>query len=264
MCAAQLLFSSCEEVIDIDVEDIDQKIVIDGAITDANDGSRVVVSLTENVFSGSSNTKLSGANIIVEDDIGNSETLRETERGKYSFTAMRGEFGKTYKLKVDHNGNEYTGISTLNEPMKIDSIRFVQKYTYVIWGIEYSSYFPKVYLKNREGVDEYCIIKINDSSNKINRTTIVYQDKYAGDNQIVLEINNTGYQKDETINIELLTIDKAAYEYFFQLNDLSEDSGIDVPDMLRINTYNPKTNLSNGALGYFYAYSYKKYSVVVQ
>jgi len=264
LCAVQFIFSSCEELIDIDIEDIEQKIVIDGAITDASGASRVLLSLTENVFRGGGNIKLSNAKVIVEDGAGNSETLRESESGKYTFSSIRGEYGKTYTLKVEYKGKQYMGVSTLNSPMEIDSIRFVQKYTYVIWGYEYSSYFPKIHLKNRKGVDEYCLIKINDASNKFNRTTIVYRDKYAQDSPIVLEIDDSGYQKNETINIELLTIDKAAYEYFFQLNDLSEEDGIEIPDIFQMNTYNPKSNLSNGALGYFYAYSYKKYTAVVK
>ena len=67
-----------------------------------------------------------------------------------------------------------------------------------------------------------------------------------------------------TLPVRILTLDKAAYEYFFLLNELSNNNGLDIPDILNVNTYNPKSNLSNGALGYFYAYSYKKYTAVAR
>ncbi len=258
------VLTACEDVIDVDVDDFEQRIVIDGSISDNAAGSRILISYTENAFKVSGSAKIYDANVIVTDDAGNSEVLNEAEPGKYLFTSMYGEPGRKYSIKVECNGKEYNGISTLNQPMEIDSIRFAAETSFTIWNIPFSYYKTKIYLENKKGIDEYCIIKINDSSNKINKTTIVYQDKYAGDNPILLIDDNAQLKKNETINIELLTLDKSSYEYFFQLNELSEETGLDIPDILNVNTYNPNSNLSNGALGYFYAYSYKKYTAVVR
>ena len=174
---------------------------------------------------------------------------------------MNAQQGRTYNIKVVYGGKEYTGVSTLSSPMQIDSIKFVQTDSYSIWFWAFSSYTTRLYLKNRPGIDEYCVIKISDGDNS---STIVYQDKFAHDEPIVLEETNTTFQYNETVTVELLTIDKNAYEYFFRLNELSDEDGLDIPEILNINTYNPKSNLSNGALGYFYAYSYKKYTATVK
>lgn len=260
----QFVLAACEDVIDVDVDNFEQRIVIDGAISDNTAGSRILISFTENAFRVSGSTKIYDANVTVTNDAGNSEILNEAEPGKYLFTSMYGEPGRKYSIKVECNGKEYNGVSTLNRPMEIDSIRFAAETSFTIWNIPFSYYKTKIYLENKKGIDEYCIIKINDSSNKINKATIVYQDKYAGDNPILLIDDNAQLEKNETINIELLTLDKSSYEYFFQLNELSEETGLDIPDILNVNTYNPNSNLSNGALGYFYAYSYKKYTAVVR
>ena len=250
--AALIVLNGCEEPIDVDISDIEPTIVIDGAITDNPGGSRVLLNLTANI---------SGATVIVDDNDGNSESLIEAAPGKYVFTSLHGQPGKTYNIKVEYNGKKYTGSSTLNQSMQIDSIRFEQVYSYSLWFFPVASYRTILYLKNKPGIDEYCMIKISDG---INTSRIVYQDKYADDKPTVLQDNYNLFDKNETVTVELLTIDKAAYEYFFRLNEMSDESGLDIPDILNTNTYNPKSNLSNGALGYFYAYSYKKYTVTVK
>ena len=70
------------------------------------------------------------------------------------------------------------------------------------------------------------------------------------------------FEKNDTMKVELLSIDKAAYDYFSTLADvlLSEDTGpvfSSIPD-------NPLTNISNGALGYFAAYSVRTQTVVFE
>ena len=119
LLAALVVLTACEEVIDIDTDYIEQKIVIDGAITDSPVGSRVLISRTVNAFKSGGEQKVSGATVIVSDDTGNSESLIESSSGKYSFSSMRAQQGRTYNLKVLYDGKEYTGVSTLNPPMLI-------------------------------------------------------------------------------------------------------------------------------------------------
>jgi hypothetical protein len=257
-------FQSCEEVIDIDVENPEQKIVIDAAFTDTPNESRVLLSKTENVFISGSNTKVLRAEVYLSDDTGNTEQLVESQQGRFVSSSIEKIWGRTYTLKVRYDGLEYSGTSKLNEPMKIDTVKFEKTTSNSIWGILYGSYKMKIYITNKLGVNEYCIIKIKDSQGKKVKSTILYQDKYADGKQTIIENNNTKFQIGETVIVEILTVDKAAYEYFYQLNELSDEAGLDLPEIINSKTYNPKSNLSNGALGCFYAYSSKKYSVTVK
>ena len=209
------VLTACEEVIDIDTDNIDQKIVIDGAITDKSDGSRVLISLSTNAFKSGGEQKVSGATVIVSDDTGDSESLIESSSGKYTFNSMHAQQGRTYNIKVNYDGKEYAGVSTFSPPMQIDSIKFIQtsSYSSSTWFWTFISYTTTLYLKNRPGIDEYCIIKIGDGNNS---STIVYQDKFAHDKPIVLEETNTTFQYNAIVTVELLTIDKNAYEYLKQ------------------------------------------------
>ena len=63
----------------------------------------------------------------------------------------------------------------------------------------------------------------------------------------------------DTVRVDLLSIDKASYDCFNTLNDiLTSDRS---PTSLA--PANPNTNLTNGALGYFAAYSISSKMVVL-
>ncbi len=257
-------FISCEEVIDINVENPEQKIVIDAAITDTPNEGRVLLSKTENVFIPGGSTKVLRAEVFLSDNNGNSEQLVESQQGRFVSSSIQKVWGRTYTLKVKYDGVEYSGTSKLNEPMKIDTVKFEKTTSNTIWGILYSNYKMKIYITNKPGVNEYCIIKIKDSQGKKVMSTILYQDKYSDGKQTIIENNKAQFQKGETVNVEIMTVDKSAYEYFYELNQLSDEVGLDLPEIINSKTYNPKSNISNGALGCFYAYSSKKYSVTVK
>jgi len=67
-------------------------------------------------------------------------------------------------------------------------------------------------------------------------------------------------QLGDTITLELLSIDKASYDYFSTLKDiLTSDRS---PTSL--SPANPNTNLSNGSLGYFSAFAMDTKKIVIQ
>lgn len=262
--AVQIIFSSCEEVIEININDIQQNLVVDGAITDKPGTSKVLIGMSESVFKSESNIKISGAIVSIRDQEGNSDNLVESEKGKYTLHSLKPEIGKTYTLTVVHNGKEYHGVSTLNAPMIIDSVKFNRVYEYSTWGISFYKYKIRIYIANKPDVDEYCLIKLKDAGGKYRGAVIVYQDKFANNNQIILEETISEFQKGEKIIIELFSIDKNSYDYFYQLNELSANSGVELPDILNYKDYNPKSNLSGGALGCFYTYSLSSLSTTVK
>ncbi len=64
----------------------------------------------------------------------------------------------------------------------------------------------------------------------------------------------------DTITVELLSIDKATYDYFNTLSDiLTSDRAA-----TSLSPANPITNLSNGPLGYFVAYTVDTKSIVMK
>jgi hypothetical protein len=67
------------------------------------------------------------------------------------------------------------------------------------------------------------------------------------------------FSTGDTVWVDLLSIDKASYDYFNTLNNiLTSDRS---PTSLA--PANPNTNLTNGALGYFAAYSISSRMIIL-
>ena len=87
-------------------------------------------------------------------------------------------------------------------------------------------------------------------------------DWYDGGDNVDYDFSNYLFEKNDTMKVELLSIDKAVYDYFSTLNAvlLSVNTGplfSSIPD-------NPLTNFTGGALGYFGAYSVRSRTVVFE
>jgi hypothetical protein len=90
----------------------------------------------------------------------------------------------------------------------------------------------------------------------------IYSDKYSDGKGVVLE-SPEFKPTSNTLVVELLSIDKATYEYFYSLRVML-GNGISIPDFLRTTDYNPKSNLTNNALGYFSAQAQSRYIVNIK
>ena len=78
---------------------------------------------------------------------------------------------------------------------------------------------------------------------------------------IALDREHTGIHRGDHVRVELYTFNKTTYEYFSNLHvDTDEDDfDTDLPDIIPSGRSNPKTNLSNGALGHFSAMAVRTY-----
>jgi hypothetical protein len=245
---------SCEEVIELDLSDIENQIVIEGTVSNMSSGSEVRVSFATSAFKKSQPRPTSGAVVTLSDDVGNSEILRESQSGIYVSSRITGVPHRTYTLRVELDRRVYSGVSTMPLPMTFDSIHCTAPYG--------NPQFPnplalKYYITNTPGVDEYCLIKAYHP-NDTNVFWTVYSDEYSDGKQVALK-GPTFYSASTNIMVDLISIDKATYEYFYSLRQLIGDDDVEVPDLLSINEYNPKSNLTNNALGYFSAQARRSY-----
>lgn len=251
--SVSVLFLSCEEVINLDLSGVENQIVIEGTISEVYSASRVKLSFAESAFKKSQPRTATGAVVTIRDDLGNSETLNEIQPGIYALTGILGAPGRTYMLTVEFGGQRYSAVSTMPDPMTFDSIQSIPLY--------YDPQFLnpvalKYYLSNQPGVEEYCLIKAYQPDDNTVYWTI-YSDKYSDGEQVVLD-GPTFFSASSTIVVDLIAVDKATYDYFYTLRQITGDD-IEVPDLLAINEYNPKSNLTNNALGYFSAQAQRTY-----
>jgi len=156
--AIVLGISSCTKEVKIDIPDYEQKLVIDGRI-ETGQPPLVLISKTQNIYaetslenflnsfqSGAIVTVSDGTNTVVLDEICSDNLppgteaiaaelfgIPEEELANYHLcayttfnTAIWGEVGKTYSLKVEFEGKTYTSSTTIEQPTALDSVYWKQ------------------------------------------------------------------------------------------------------------------------------------------
>ena len=263
----QVIVSSCsQEVITIDLKDTEPKIVIEGILTDQGEPCTVKISKSGDFYKPSTFPPVNGATVTLLDSEGGRETLLEHDAGLYRGSSILGVEGRTYTLTVEAEGKTYEAVSTLMQAVEIDSLTY------------YFEDDPDVYKEDYEDVEEGYVFSCNFTYPKTEgrffriKLTLndesfpdlfLAQDWYEeGDN---VEYDFSGMyvlEKNDSMKVELLSIDKATYDYYSTLSDalLSEENVVAfsrIPD-------NPTSNFTNGALGYFAAYSVRSQTVVFE
>lgn len=252
------LFSSCEKIIDIDLNTQDPQIVIEGNITNQPGPYSVTLTQTVNFDESNNFPGVSGALVIISDNSGNSETLTESFSGVYSTSEMQGTIGRNYTIKVTTNGKEYTATSNMPAPVSIDTLTVVTENTPK--GNDKTIY---VNFTDPAGIANYYrFIKI---INGITLTTIFVEDDLLQDgntiNQPLLARgqDETSIKTGDTVTVRLQSIDKKVYDYFRTLLQLSGGGMINQSS----SPANPLTNFNNEALGCFNANAVTSKTIII-
>src|SRR3989337_2566393 len=117
-----ITFSSCEKVVDIKLNDSPTQLVIEGSVTNKTSPYTVRVSKTLNYSESNNFPPVTGAIVIINDNLGSRETLAETSPGIYQTSVITGVVGRTYTLKVNVEGKQYEASSTMPGPVAIDTL----------------------------------------------------------------------------------------------------------------------------------------------
>jgi hypothetical protein len=254
-----LSFPGCQKVIDIDLNDASPRIVIEGVINDRRGPYRVAISKSGSYFDEPVVPTVTGANVMITDNTGIADTLKEVAPGIYLTSRTRGVSGRTYTLKVVSDNIEYTGTSTMFSRVNIDSLSLERSddQHFDFGGNQENDINMEIHCFFSDPVEKnYYRIKVfkNDSINT--RNYRLYDDQYS--NGRVTELRVARAEAGASYRIELMSLDKQTYGYYRTLEDL-----------LYINPFfgstpaNPNNNLSNDALGYFAAYAVSARSIEI-
>ena len=259
---AATLFSACQKVVDINLNASDPRLIIKGSLS--NQPKSCIVSLSKSVNFDESNTfpAVSGAMVTISDNAGNTTTLSETNPGRYADSLLQGVPGRVYTLSVTSGGKTYQAVSTMSEPVAIDSI--VQDSIpggSFGFGSFTTMIFVDVKYHDPPGLNNfYRFVEIvnHEPTNAI----MVSSDELSDGADLLMRLIrfDTTLVKGDSVTVELRSIDKPVFDYLNQLNDnIGGGFGSSSATLA-----NPVSNLSNGALGYFSAYAVKAKSLVIQ
>ncbi len=245
------LFISCEKEIDIDLNDADQKIVIVGTVTNLDEPAQVRITKSVpfdqlNVFPAVTNgqveiTRVNGSEISIF-------SLVEVEPGVYRSSEPIGQQGATFRLRIAAEGEVYEAQSTMPGEVEVVDFYFEEFLP--------GSLNPGVDFVDVAGVSNF--YKANLLINGEVRPEIFITDDLFTDGQI----NNAlfggpdlEFNAGDLVEIQIDQIDQANYNYWFTMSqNVNEATAAPA---------NPESNISNGALGYFSAFSRTTVSGIV-
>ena len=242
-----MAFTACEKVLDIDLKDAEPRQIIEANLSDQVGPNKVIISRSVNFNAPNTFPMVSGAQVTISDNAGNSEDLVETEPGVYETITFKGEPGRTYVLKITLDGVEYSAISTMPQPvaiqrMKVEPFQFDP--TFRIASIEY---------QDPAGIKNFyrIVYSVNDTLS----TQISIASDEFNDGKLVDEFLDRDVDTGDSIHVKLLTIDENVFRFRREQNQLGNSQAA--------SPANPRSTFTNGALGYFSAHAESSASIVV-
>ena len=251
------VITSCQKVIDVDLNETDPKFVIEGNYTAEDSTVRVKLTYTSNYFDESTPTEVNNATVVIKDHLGIEQTIPSIGEGMYELTNYIPNFETSYTLTVNHGGITYTAVSTMHTLVQMEDITY--EYYPGFFGLD-PGYVCDLNFYDPAGVENYYIIALSLNGVPDTKLTslFLHDDAFSDGNLIqrplfLEEFNQVG----DTVGMELRSIDKVTYQYFYEILSIAGGQTSAAPS-------NPANNWDNDALGYFTAYSNSRKEVVIE
>ncbi len=249
----------CERVIDVDLNNVEPRIVIEGALYSDLLPNQIQLSYTSDFFSPTETVAIRGGSVQIVDESGNKTILTEQENGLYSNERCIGINNTKYQLQVEVEGVSYEAESFMPTLVAIDSL--------TIELVPFS----------RDGkASSYVVCHFSDPVDEKNyylfRTIIngEYQQSFLGilfTNDNLINGLSTQYpiqgfeiEENDEVIIQLISLDKKTYTYFVALKDIITEAGGGSPAA----PANPDSQFTNQALGYFLAGAIDCDTIIIQ
>jgi hypothetical protein len=257
------LMASCTERIDVELDDTFTRLVVYGILTTDTTTHIVELSETTSYYYSQEPPAVTNAIVEISDDLGLNVRLEEVSPGRY---ATPGDFcavvGRTYTLRVsleeEINGSrEFTATSKVPGINAVDSVALRYQPD---WG-EDGFYEVQCWYQDPPERNYYMfnIFKngrlVTDTiSDRFVTDDLFYNGSYT--NGIGVGFLNQTYEDErvypgDTITFQGCSLPEEYYEFVFTLQ---QQTGFQTP-LFSGPPANIASNISNGALGFFAAYS---------
>ncbi len=273
--AIGLILISCDEVINLDIDDSEEQVVIEGLITNS-DLNFIKVSRSRAFYASGPAEGIEDATVVVTDQNGtefvfshNPDNVEGFEGVYLAPPGFTGVIDHTYSMSVIAEGVEYNAQEKLLPVTSIDSLTV--EYAdldpgdeeFEDFGVEEGELFEVIFFAQepQDRVDHY-LFKFyrNDSLVKDFPEDIYFsEDEFLGEEIDDLPIASY-YLENDTVRVEMYSITREAFVFYADLfNLINGDGGMFSPPPA-----NPRNNLSNGALGYFQVSAIDTETIIVK
>jgi len=276
LLSISLVLSSCQEVVNVDLEEGPERLVVEGGIEKAKHFSsgyqRIRLSTTAAYFSNGGTPPASGAMVRVLDEKGNVFTFNESEQypGLYETDQLIASLNQVYTLEIEFRGDTYRAQEKLQPVAPIDSI-----YQYFVEESLFDEEGIRVRIDFTDPGDEenyYLWQQFQDGETFIDpnpgtKWSIIASDEFYNGTRVIGREPNEEmiYEPGQKALIRQMAITRQAYDYLFLLFDQSGSGGpfSTPPVTIRGNVQNI-TNPDRYALGYFLAAEVDEAELVIR
>ena len=274
-------FSSCEDVIDLELDNGKNQLVVDGFLNSDTSIQTIRLTSSASYFSNvatpaenGANVRLKGPNNVVYNFISDGE-------GNYQYNPMSmgaiDSIGFEYKLEIDFKGNTYTSKSLLNPVPPIDSMPY--DYEPEGFGTE-EGYYAQFYARDLPGRKDYYWIKPfrNDTAVYKDPTFIILSEDaaFGGDAadglifilpfRSIITNEELPFDSLDVARVELHSINYETFEFLDQIVNTSGNDGLFAvpPSNIRSNIFDAAGNSQDEVLGLFSLSSISKFEILIQ
>lgn len=248
--------SSCTEKVDIPLDQNASTIVIEGALSNAMTNHTVKISSTQAYFDDSQAHMIEGALVSVKDS-SSTYYFTETQPGIYFLGYLRTSPGQEYVLNVELGNQVYTASTIMPRTPGIDSISFEAD------GSDHGWVFVKLHTQENPLPGDYYFWGVykdyvyqSDNITKLHYLSdILINGSYIDG----LKVQTVEANPGSRVSLQMASIPKDYYNYSIAiLKETVYTTGPFKPAPASL-----KGNISNGALGFFYAYNEDLYTAIV-
>jgi hypothetical protein len=254
-----IIFWSCDEPVRLDVTQGESRIVIEGQVTNLSGQQYVKVSQSNGFYDTGKSPRITDAVVVVSDDAGNEFPFIHNP-GNYADSAgyylpqheFTGEVGNTYFLTVTIGDQVYEAQDKLFRVTTIDSLAYqIDEDEREDPEDEGKFYEVLIYAKEPQDTEDYYLFKFyrNDSL-KLDFDTDIYfsDDETLGEN--IDGVSSPIYfAPGDQARCEIFSLSRTAFVFYSDLQSLLNNDG----GLFSQPPANTRTNLTNGALGFFQA-----------
>ncbi len=256
VASAVLLLSSCEKVIDVELNEADRVYVIDGQIANFEDLTYIKVSRSDDFYETEDFETVSGASVVVTDEFGTATTFTEVEPGTYKPSGFMPASYTNYDLSVTIDGEEITASTFMPGNTEIDSIPYVN-------GAFFGSEGYSAFLYWTDEASERNYYKYNnwvkspgDEAFTPDPSISITEDALFNGIPTGIPLFTRSFDLGDTVIVDLMEIDEPNFKYWYALSQVTSGQTA-APG-------NPVSNLSGDALGYFGAYNVTRDTIVIE
>ena len=247
-----IFLSSCEEVVDVDLDTAPPKLVIEASINwqKGTTGAQQTIKLsTTTGYFEDKIPPVSGATIFVKNSLGEQFNFVEvTNTGRYVCNNFKPLVDETYTLTVVNGGNTYTASETLKSVDPITRVEQNNEGGFTGKDIEIRAYYNDPAVVNNYYMYKYVY------SNKVTSNYYVDEDKFFQGNEFFSVSDDDELEAGDKVELTHYGISKQYYNY---MSILVSIAGSNVggpfqspPATVKGNIVNV-TDKNNYPLGYF-------------